>query len=190
MRWHTCSLCEQTYHGVVQCALGWACWKTYLGRPETDPARLLAMQLLGNGLSAARHHEDALPVREAELAIACGALAHQKKTFSACRDQSCEHVSHAWTGPTCPTYAARRILWTLKIYGEEHEQTLIAANNYAIVLVRLERFKEARSLLRKTIPVARVFSERIMTHAQDEAGFTRRRSTWTPAPRSTISARP
>ena len=25
----TCSLCEQNYHGVVACALGWACWKTY-----------------------------------------------------------------------------------------------------------------------------------------------------------------
>ena len=29
-RWHTCGLCEQDYHGVVYCALGWACWKTYL----------------------------------------------------------------------------------------------------------------------------------------------------------------
>ena len=29
-RWHTCSLCEQMYHGVVRCALGWACWKTYV----------------------------------------------------------------------------------------------------------------------------------------------------------------
>ena len=32
-RWDTCSLCEQRYHGVVMCALGWACWKTYVGRP-------------------------------------------------------------------------------------------------------------------------------------------------------------
>ena len=24
-RWSTCSLCEQDYHGVVRCALGWAC---------------------------------------------------------------------------------------------------------------------------------------------------------------------
>ena len=31
----TCSLCEQEYHGDVQCALGWACWKTYVGRSET-----------------------------------------------------------------------------------------------------------------------------------------------------------
>jgi hypothetical protein len=33
-RWYSCSLCEQRYHGVVCCALGWACWKTYVGRPE------------------------------------------------------------------------------------------------------------------------------------------------------------
>ena len=35
-RWDTCGLCEQKYHGIVRCALGWACWKTYVGRPETD----------------------------------------------------------------------------------------------------------------------------------------------------------
>jgi len=34
-RWHTCGLCKQEYHGVVQCALGWACWQTYIhGRPR------------------------------------------------------------------------------------------------------------------------------------------------------------
>ena len=32
-RWHTCGLCEQRYHSVVKCAIGWACWKTYLHRP-------------------------------------------------------------------------------------------------------------------------------------------------------------
>ena len=34
-RWHKCGQCEQNYHGIVACALGWACWKTYLGRSET-----------------------------------------------------------------------------------------------------------------------------------------------------------
>ena len=47
-RWHTCSLCEQKYHGVVRCALGWACWKTYVGRPETDWARSNAMTYSGD----------------------------------------------------------------------------------------------------------------------------------------------
>ena len=33
------------------CALGWACWKTYVGRPETDSARRICDDVLGNGLS-------------------------------------------------------------------------------------------------------------------------------------------
>jgi len=44
---------------------------------------------------------------------------------------------------------------TLKIYGEEHEQTLLAAGNLASTLNTLERFKDAKSLLLKTMPVAR-----------------------------------
>ena len=66
-RWHSCSLCKQQYHGVVRCALGWACWKTYVGRPETDLERRAAIRQLGNGLSAANRDEEALSVREAEL---------------------------------------------------------------------------------------------------------------------------
>ena len=43
----------------------------------------------------------------------------------------------------------------LKLHGEEHEFTLLAASNIAMSLVTLERFEEAKSLLRKMIPVAR-----------------------------------
>jgi tetratricopeptide (TPR) repeat protein len=43
----------------------------------------------------------------------------------------------------------------LKLDGEEHYDTLLAANNYAASLVELERFKEAKKLMRKTMPVAR-----------------------------------
>ena len=43
----------------------------------------------------------------------------------------------------------------LKNRGEEYPETLRAANNYAVTLNDLKRYKEARSLLRKTIPVAR-----------------------------------
>ena len=68
-RWHTCSMCEQLYHGVMYCALGWACWKTYVGRPEADRCQRMAMTQLGNGLFDANHHEDALAVYETEMAI-------------------------------------------------------------------------------------------------------------------------
>ena len=43
----------------------------------------------------------------------------------------------------------------LKLNGEQHEETLRAANNYAWGLRKLRRFEEAKSLLRKTMPVAR-----------------------------------
>ena len=43
----------------------------------------------------------------------------------------------------------------LESFGEDREETIRAAINCAITLVNLERFEEARPLLRKTIPVAR-----------------------------------
>ena len=43
----------------------------------------------------------------------------------------------------------------VKLLGKEHEHTLIAALNYALTLTSLERLEEAKSLLRKTTPVAR-----------------------------------
>ena len=43
----------------------------------------------------------------------------------------------------------------LKLIGEEHAITLLAANNYADSLNDLGRFKEVKSLRRKAIPVAR-----------------------------------
>jgi len=69
IRWYSCGLCEQQYHGVVLCALGWACWRTYVGRPETDLARGSAMNQLGNGLSQAIRHDEALVVKEAQLSM-------------------------------------------------------------------------------------------------------------------------
>ena len=42
----------------------------------------------------------------------------------------------------------------LKLFGE-HQHTLLATNNYALSLIDLKRFEEAKSLLRKSMPVAR-----------------------------------
>ena len=43
----------------------------------------------------------------------------------------------------------------VKLNGEEHGETFIAALNYVSSLVRLRCFDEVKSLLRKTIPIAR-----------------------------------
>ena len=48
----------------------------------------------------------------------------------------------------------------MKLDGEENDRTLGAAYNYVISLVNLDRFKEAKLLLRTTVPIARrVFGE-------------------------------
>ena len=158
-RWDECSLCEQEYHGVVRCALGWACWKTHVGRPETDQARCLAMSGLGTGLWAAKHHEEALSVQEAQLSMLRRLGAPEIRMLVV---QNNLAITYHDLGRL---EEANRILrdvysGTLKLNGEEHERTLRAANNYAESLVKLKRFDEAKSLLCRTIPVARrVLSE-------------------------------
>ena len=55
-----------------------------------------------------------------------------------------------------------------------HEQTLIAASNYASTLMLLQRFGEVKSLLRKTIPVARrIFGEVDSTTLRMQMGYAR-----------------
>ena len=153
-RWHTCSLCEQDYHGVVCCALGWACWKTYLGRPETDWARRLALSVLGNGLSDAARDEEALSVREAELSTLRRVGAREENMLIA---QGNLASTYQMLGRLDEALSMRRDVYsgTLRLYGEEHEDTLREANNYANSLVNQERLEEAKELLRKSIPVAR-----------------------------------
>ena len=49
---------------------------------------------------------------------------------------------------------------TLKLFGEEHSETLIEANNYVCLLIELNRFEEVKLLLRKPMPLAqRVFGD-------------------------------
>ncbi|CAH0365981.1 unnamed protein product [Pelagomonas calceolata] len=153
-RWNVCSLCKQDYHSVVKCALGWGCWKTYLGRPEKNWCRRGAINQLGNGLIAANQHEDALSVREAELSM----LRRLGGTE--------EHILFVQTN-LATTYRAlgrleevmslRQVVYSgfVKIYGDEHKESLREAYNYASDLFAVRRFAEAKSLLRKTIPVAR-----------------------------------
>jgi tetratricopeptide (TPR) repeat protein len=153
-RWETCGLCEQDYHGVVSCALGWACWKTYLGRPETDASRRTAMRQLGNGLNCANLHEDALSVQEAELATKRRLGVSEENILNV---QGNLANSYQMLGRDEEALAMRTDLYSgfLKLKGEEHRATLHSAYNYANDLLRLQRFEEAKSLMRRTVPVAR-----------------------------------
>ena len=152
-RWSICSLCEQRYHGFVFCALGWECWKTYVGREERDKHRCAAMEALANSLTAAIQHKDSLIVREAQLSI-LRRLGASEETMIVAKGNLA--FTYQVLGRTealqmrQETYAGK-----LKFFGGEHESTFLEANNYAALLLNLKRFEEARSLLRRTMPAAR-----------------------------------
>ena len=153
-RWYTCSLCEQNYHSFVLCALGWACWKTYVGRPEENVFRLTAMRQLGVGLHAAEHYEDAASVKEATLAM-------MRRAESSETDQLMTLGNLAGTyeklGRCEEALSMRRDIYSglLELFGAQHVHTISAAINYAATLNDLEHFAEAKPLFRKLIPVAR-----------------------------------
>ena len=158
-RWRTCSLCEQDYHGVVRCALGWGCWKTYVGRPETDPPRRKAMNVLGSGLFIAGHREDALSVHEAELATMRRFGASERNILAV---QGSLAITYGSLGRKEEALQMRRNVYSerLKLDGEENRDTLTEANNYGVSLLDLGRYEEAKPLFRKAIPIAlRVLGE-------------------------------
>ena len=112
------------------------------------------MNLLGLGLTDANHHQDALIVKEAELAmmrrvgadeeamlITQGNLANTYEDLGRL-DQGLSMRQEVYSGH-------------LNLNGEEHPDTLREAGNYAESLKDLKRYGEAKALLRKTIPVAR-----------------------------------
>ena len=117
-------------------------------------ARGFAIQLLGSGLSAAKHHEDALSVKEARLSLMRRLGASVEDVFIA---QGNLANSYQFLGRLEEAMSLRRDVYSgcLKLNGEVHEETLRAANNYAYALVTVKRFEEAKALMRKMMPVAR-----------------------------------
>ena len=71
--------------------------------------------------------------------------------------KSCLAITYAELGHLEKALSMERDIYfgRLKLDGRDNQETLRAANNYALSLVRLQRFEAARSLLPKTIPVAR-----------------------------------
>ena len=114
----------------------------------------MAMSLLGGGLSAGEHHEDALTVQEAELATMRRFGGSEQNMFVL---QGNLASTYEYLGRVEEALRLKRDVYTgfSRLFGEEHENTFKAANNYAWGLLGARRFEEAKALMRKTIPVAR-----------------------------------
>lgn len=112
------------------------------------------MTELGNGLSTARHHEDALSVKAAEFAMELRLGAPEDTIFGL---QSNLASSYQMLGRLDKALSLRRDVYSgySRLYGEKGRDTLREASNLAHLLIRLQHFEEAKSLMRKMIPVAR-----------------------------------
>jgi len=112
------------------------------------------MNTLGNGLCDAKHHEEALSVGEAHLCVLRRFGASEERFLVAQSNLAGTYVA---LGHLEKELSIHQDVYSgyLKLKGEEYKCTLSAALNYANSLNRLQRHTEARSLLRKTMPVAR-----------------------------------
>ena len=112
------------------------------------------MTQVGNGLFDAKHPDEALSVQEAELSMR---LRHGHPEIFLLIVKTNLSNSYSKMGRLEQALQMDRDVYNgrAKLYGEEHEDTLRAANNYAMSLKGLQRFEEARSLLRKKMPIAR-----------------------------------
>ena len=153
LRWHNCALCGSQYHGVVCCALGWACWKTYVTRqPVVNEARINAMAKLGGALFMGKHYSEAVVVYEAFLGVV------RKKYVK-------NHSTIEWTLPHrsnlsyCYAHIGRideglrvaRCTYSqaLEGWGADHGWTLHAAVKVTHCLVKKKQWPKARQLLFK-----------------------------------------
>ena len=122
--------------------------------------RCVAMNVLANGLHAGKRFEDALAVKEAELAI-LRRLGDSEENILAVQGNLA--ITYRLLGRVELSMRMRKDIYFgwLNLKGEDNHNTIREANNYATILVDdLRRFEEARSLMRKMMPVAqRVLGE-------------------------------
>ena len=112
------------------------------------------MTVLGNGLYYGDLYEDAVSVGEAKLSMLRRIGASEGALLTA---QGNVASIYNMAGRIEESGRMQRDVYLgyLKLFGEEHRETIREANNYANTLVDLGRFDEAKSVLRKMMPVAR-----------------------------------
>ena len=152
-RWHKCSLCEQQYHGVVYCALGWACWKTYVGRPEANVLRMHSMTTLGNGLRAASHNRERLGLLESQFALMQRSRVNREAILATQGNMAnCLEDLGRIEDAIELSVQVHRSMKALR--GNRHTNTIICGLNLAASLQSKGRTTEAQSLAAEYLPIS------------------------------------
>ena len=143
--WDTCGLCEQEHHGVVKCALGWVCWTTYEGLPETCEMRRGAMMTLGNGLLATGRYEDALVAYQCSL-VTGRRIIGCKDNLAACYQKR---------GMADQALRLQREVHAMGLTLGIAEDQAVDAATLAEFLVDARQFAEAKAFGRENTPAIR-----------------------------------
>ena len=117
--------------------------------------RCVAMNVLANGLHAGKRFEDALAVKEAELAM-LRRLGDSEENILAVQGNLANTYRLLERVELSMRMRKDIYFGWLNLKGEDNNNTIREANNYATILVDdLRHFEEAKCLMRKLIPVAR-----------------------------------
>ena len=152
-KWQRCSDCDQQFHGVVEQALAWNCWKTYLPAPESNEPRNLAMGVLGAAL-VWTNAEAALPVLESHIATIQRFWPHSPVEIGAHANVA---MCYDNLGRLDDAVRSFRELYAirLRIYGPNNEDTIIEANNLIIALSKKHLWAEVIPFARKQLEISR-----------------------------------
>ena len=160
-RWKRCSLCKQCYHGAVYHALAWACWKTYVGRPEIDSSRRTAMCHLGDSLSRNGDAKGALALFEYHLNLERryhGPNFEERSSHDDVLGVE-ESIAHCYVelGRHEDAINLRRSVYRkyLAKYGPTHKKVLTSGLELSRSLVDDYFFEEAKPFLLDMIPKAK-----------------------------------
>mmetsp|Transcript_36373 Transcript_36373/g.112529 ORF Transcript_36373/g.112529 Transcript_36373/m.112529 type:complete len:217 (+) Transcript_36373:2-652(+) len=156
-KWQKCFDCGQEFHGVVKFALGWACWKTYRGRPETDYMYACGLSILGTGmLFGTDSPNEALPILLASLAVERRYWSRESESHNVRIAQ--HNLSGCYSALGRHEDALRVIQEVfaadVNAHGPGHEYTLSSAVQLSLQLGHLKRFAEAKSFLSEQVPIA------------------------------------
>ena len=154
-KWQKCFDCGRLFHGAVCIALGWAAWKTYVGRPETDVVRCLALSALGNSLRPSRP-EEALPMLEANVALCRRYWPRNEETIVGIHGDIASCLGNLGRRDEALNLQREVHARRMDINGVSHERTILSGIFLVCRMMNLKLYDEATSLVRdQLLPAAR-----------------------------------
>ena len=129
----------------LQCALGWAAWKTYLARPRGPASRWRQWPRLGIGLRAGGRFQEATDVLETALSLIHREIPSDDSTRLVVLNTLASLYTQLGRPEESPRPFRRQCYKESKsIEGPCTENTLINASNLGMTLHKQAKFAEAR----------------------------------------------